>query len=861
VVARDAHTILADHLERARLRGETGGAKVGPEPRTVLQTLQEDVRADVRRGDDAEPITRAADDGSVQVHACHGPVRQLQVLRESLLAVLEVDRSLEPRDIVVMTPDIEVYAPIVSAAFAPRDDDEDAEGGTGPPDLPVRVADRALTDDNPVAGVLTTVLELSSGRVGASEVLDLLASEPLRARFGLSAADLETLPGWLLESGVSWGIDAEHRRELIDLDDGSHTWSFGLDRWTLGAAMADDGTRMVGGVVPYDEVEGAAVELLGRVAAATDHLFHWLRALRAPRPIEAWQEALAETVTALCDPGPGPHRDAALASQLAEVRAALEDMVADARTKEGRFPALQLTLEELRGMLGERLGGGTSHTSYGTGAITVTGLVPLRNVPHRVVCLVGMDDGAIPRTGARHGFDLLESPSRPGDPDRRLEDRQLVLDAILAARDHLIITYTGHDPRTNEVRQPAAPVSELLEVLDRSVRYADRRAPDERTGTPPSLRPARAIVVRTHPLQPHSARYFRQALEGEEPVPRAFDRHHLAAARAAVTASGHAPPFLAARLAPPPDGPATAGVVELDDLVRFLEQPVRFLLRRRLGLSLGEDDQRLEDRDPLELDPLERWKLGQDLLERQLAGPVSERWREVTLAGGTVPVGGLGDVALGGIEELVDRLVERVGLLGAGEEVVPVDVAVTPPDGTSEPIRLLGAVTLRGDHVVHVGVSAPKAKHQLATWARLLAVAAARGDLTPRARLIGGDRSLASGVRELDLDPSGTAAVARLGELVGLYLEGHRAALPVLPETAKAYTVARRDGRTPDEAVRDAHHRAWVGNRRFGGERDDAYVVQAFGRETELAEVVARHPIGDAAEQIWRPLLDAGVDR
>jgi len=100
-----------------------------------------------------------------------------------------------------------------------------------------------------------------------------------------------------------------------------------------------------------------------------------------------------------------------------------------------------------------------------------------------------------------------------------------------------------------------------------------------------------------------------------------------------------------------------------------------------------------------------------------------------------------------------------------------------------------------------------------------------------------------------------------LGELVGLYLEGHRAALPVLPETAKAYTVARRDGRTPDEAVRDAHHRAWVGNRRFGGERDDAYVVQAFGRETELAEVVARHPIGDAAEQIWRPLLDAGVDR
>lgn len=192
---------------------------------------------------------------------------------------------------------------------------------------------------------------------------------------------------------------------------------------------------------------------------------------------------------------------------------------------------------------------------------------------------------------------------------------------------------------------------------------------------------------------------------------------------------------------------------------------------------------------------------------------------------------------------------------------MPVDLAIDLDPGVAEPIRLIGSVALRGEHVVHVGVSAPKAKHQVAAWVRLLAVAAAREDLHPRALLIGGDKGLADGVRELAFDPAETAITERLGELVALYLDGHRTALPALPETARAYAAALRDGRTPEQAVSDAHHRAWVGRQRFGGDRDDAYVVQAFGRETALADVAARYPFVSAAERIWRPLLDAEAER
>ncbi len=844
-VVRAAHTVLAPHLGSAvRLPGPEEPA----EPVTALAVLQDDVRHDRRRGwGRAAPALQWSDgDGSVQVHACHGALRQLEVLREVLLGLLEDDPTLEPRDIVVLTPDVEAYAPIVPAAFPRRQRDGAGGGDDGPADLPVVVADRTVHEGDAVGSSLLAVLDLATARVTASQVLDLLATAPVRARFSLSVGDLDELQRWLLDTGVSWGIDAEHRGELIDLADDAHTWSAALDRWTLGAAMADDGTRLVGDVLPYDDVEGGGVELLGRVGAATEAV--------SPQ---------AAVVASLFDPGPGPGRSAELTAQLAQVRGMLDDVVTDAATVSGESSAVELSLEELRGIVADRLVTGTGPAATGTGAITLTGLVSLRNVPHRVVCLVGMDDGALPRAGVQHGFDLLEAPSRPGDPDPRLEERQLWLDAVLSATDHLVITYSGHDPRTNERLQPAVPVSELLEVLEASF-----------------IGPV--TVVHSQPLQPHSARYFRDPVPGEEPVLRAFDPQHLAAARAAVRATGPAPGFLATPLPPPAAELVAAEVVELDELIRFLTHPVRFLLQRRLGLSLGEDDRRLADRDPTELGGLERWQLGQELLELRLADGVPERWRELTMASGTAPVGGLGEVALQGIEEVVERVVAKVGEIDGDRRLRAVEVGVPVTGAHVDGTRLVGSVELVGRTVLHVGVSRPKAKHQLAAWVRTLSVLAGDPELRPQAVLIGGDRRLVAGVRQIGLDPlAGLAAgvdttsgatppgpdelaeVARahLGDLVSLYLRGHREVLALLPETAAEYAAARADGLDHPTAIATAHHRAWVGNGGFGGDRDDAYVVQAFGRDTELADIDARHPLGAAAELLWRPLLAARARR
>jgi len=88
---------------------------------TLLGRIQADVRAD--RAPPGLPLPEAGDeralldpeDRNLQVHACHGRARQVEVVRDAILCLLADDPTLEPRDIVVMCPDIEVFAPLIHA--------------------------------------------------------------------------------------------------------------------------------------------------------------------------------------------------------------------------------------------------------------------------------------------------------------------------------------------------------------------------------------------------------------------------------------------------------------------------------------------------------------------------------------------------------------------------------------------------------------------------------------------------------------------------------------------------------------------------------------------------------------------------
>jgi exodeoxyribonuclease V gamma subunit len=763
---------------------------------TLLARLQSDVRADrwpaIAGDGDARPVLDQSD-RSVQVHACHGRARQVEVLRDAILHLLDEDATLEPRDVIVMCPDIETFAPLIQATFGAGDvfeDDDELEAlpaDVRPPDLRVRLADRSLRQTNPVLGVVARLLDLVDERLTASQVLDLADREPVRRRFGLDDDDLARIEDWVAASGIRWGLDAAHRAPFKLEALGAGTWRAGVDRLLVGVTMTEDEQRLFNDVLPLDDVDSGAIEVAGRFAELVDRVQTALDALSAPKTIDAWAAAIANAADALTATS---ERDS---WQRAELDRLLGDVVAEAEQSNGT----RLVPAELRALLAERLKGRPTRANFRTGHLTICTLMPMRSVPHRVVCLLGMDDGVFPRKSPRDGDDLMLLDPHVGDRDARTEDRQLLLDALLAATDQLIVTYTGNDERTNLVRPPAVPIGELLDVVDRTVRTDEGRA--------------RNRVETRHPLQPFDPKNF---TPGELMPARAwsFDPVTLHGARALSTERAPAAPFLAGPL--PAD---TATLVELEDLVRFAGHPVRAFLRQRLGISVGDYADEVADALPVELDALERWGVGQRLLDGVLAGASIDACVAAEVARGALPPGRLATPVIGRIRPIVAHIAAAAQAeLGEGAEPASVDVKIALADRRT----LSGTVPgVHGDVLRTVTYSRVNARHRLTAYVRWLALTAAHPERPFAAATIGQARRGASDSATITIariPPLAEEAPKRealaseqLSKLVDLYDRGMREPLPLACMTSAAYAAAVFSGADADKAARNEWESGW----------------------------------------------------
>ena len=786
-------------------------------PSTLLGRLQEGLRTDRAPGGPLPELDPA--DRSVQVHACHGPDRQVEVLREIVLGLLAADETLEPRDVIVMCPDIEAFAPLISASFGLATE-ASAEGAEDPHPghrLRVRLADRALRQANPLLGTVSALLELADARVSASHVLDLVGSGPVRRRFRLDDDALDRLGELVVRSGVRWGLDGEHRKPFALHGFPQNTWAAGLDRMLLGVAMAERPGEQswLGTALPLDDVDSSDVELVGSLAEILDRLRAALTALRGPQPLTAWVAALLDGLSALTATTPSE------AWQESQARAELAEVVRSAGPQAGTVP---LSLSDVRGLLADRLRGRPSRANFRTGTLTVATLVPMRSVPHRVVCLLGVDDGVFPRTGAPDGDDVLARAPWIGERDPRSEDRQLLLDALTAATEHLVVVHSGMNERTGAPRPPAVPIGELLDAVDATVRVPDGRASE-------------AITTR-HPLQPFDPRNFLL------PRPFSFDRNGLEGARASQGARHPEPPFLGAPLAPAVE----ADTVELDDLVRFLEHPMKAFLRQRVGMVPRSEDEEPGDALPVALDGLAEWGVGDRMLRDRLAGAEADQTVQAEWRRGELPPGSLGAAVLEKVAAAVEPLVTVARELRVGEPE-SLDVAAQVADG----VRVVGTVAgVHGHTLLTVEYSRLAAKHRLRAWARLLALTLTRPGVEWRAVTLGRGKG---GIARATLRPLGVEeARAALADLVALHREGLREPLPLSMRCAEAYARARR----LNTGIRDAEAAA---ERDWRFERADESIVAVLGADPEFRAVLAQRcgaesRFGALAERVWRPLLD-----
>ena len=791
--------------------------------KSLLAAIQASVRGNRSAAGDLPLLDEA--DQSLHIHACHGRARQVEVMRDAILHALREDPTLEPRDVIVMCPDIETFAPLIHATFGAGDvpDAEELEtlpARERPVDLKVRLADRALRQTNPLLGVIAQLLELAAGRMTASQLLALADREPVRRRFRLDDDDLTRLQDWVAESGIRWGLDAAHRApfKLADLPAG--TWRSGIDRVLLGVAMTEDEQRLFGGVLPLDDVESGAIDLAGRVAEFVERVTVIIDAFTRRQSIVAWSEAItraADLLAATAD------RDA---WQRVELERLVEDVLDDAKGNE-----TELDLPEFRALLAGRLEGRPTRANFRTGFLTICTLVPMRSVPHRVVCLLGLDDDVFPRKERRDGDDLMLDDPYIGDRNGRMEDRQLLLDALLAARDRLIVTYSGNDERTNAPRPPAVPIGELLDVVDSTVRLQGGTARDH-------------VLIR-HPLQPFDAANFEHSrlVTG---LTWSFDKTLLDGARALSGPRTQTASFLAERLPP-----VSSDLVEVEDLVRLLQHPVRGFLRQRLGVGVRDYSVEVNDDLSVELDGLDKWGVGERLVKAGLSGVPGRTAIKAEIARGTLPPGLLGQPVVHEVFPNAERIVEVAQDLLPEGSLTSVDVRVDL-DGRA----IHGTIPGVADNLVSmVTYSRLSAKHRVASWVRLLTLTAAHPDRPFAACAIG--RSSGNGIAVARIDllgddaaSRGANAVAELAALLDLYDRGLREPLPLYCATSFAYAEAVARGADPVAAARKAWKSEWTYDKEDKEPEHQLVLGGVLALDDVLAEMPGEEETGESWESV-----------
>ncbi|MGC3952688.1 MAG: exodeoxyribonuclease V subunit gamma [Propionicimonas sp.] len=780
-----------------------------PRPETLLGWLQGDLAADRLP---PRPRDLAADDRSVQLHLSHGLHRQVEVLREVLAAEFAADPTLEPREIVVVTPRLDEVAPLVTATFmAPgRTDDHPGHG------FRVQLADRSVAQTNPLVGLLLTLLELPDSRFEASTVLDLCAQPAVAARFGFSDDRHDRLVELVERTGVRWGLSAPQRAGFGLGQYPQNTWLAGVQRMLLGVTLDETDLVTARTVLPLDDIGSSDIELVGGLAELIGRLSRLLTSFASPATLADWTTRCRAAVESLV-------------SLPADQQWQLADLWAGLAQLAGRGDEGLLGRHGARRVIGDEFGDRPARGSFGAGALLVCGPTSLRHVPHRVTVLLGWDAERYPRRSGRHGDDLLGREPLTGDPSAGLADRQLLLDAIHATRERLIVIARSRGDAGNEELPLAAPLQELLDALELTAAAAE---------------PVHRRITVIHPLQPFDPGYFDLARPELVSVDRLGYRGARAMAEERPARNRHRMGVL-----PPPE--LSAGVL-LDDLAAFFAHPARQLLRQRAGLSLAEPRE-ASDALPLELDGLSRWKIGDRVLRQLRAGAPREAVEQAEWLRGELPPAALGDRELGQV----------FAQAGAALRRVPADAAPTNARDLNLPVEvpghgvvgLHGRVTVSGDTLLQVEFSSLQPRHRIGAWLRLLALAAAEAG-QPRAVVVGKKRSIALAA------PPPAEAATLLGRYLALYRLGLSRPLPAPAWTCERLARQRRrgfDAQQPAELA-GAVKEPW------GWDDDDHW--RAFYRLPDLlavrADAVELPPpatgettlLGALAQLIWAPLLE-----
>ncbi|MCH1920893.1 exodeoxyribonuclease V subunit gamma [Shewanella sp. A3A] len=781
---------------------------------TLLQGIQQDILEMETRGQLLGPDSElyltldgrrvlSADDHSLLLRSCHSPLREVETLHDHLLWMLSNDPQLQAKDIVVMLPDVAAYAPYIDAVFSRRD---------GQYYLPYAIADRGASQESPLISAFLALLDIHRSRFALTDILAILEVPATLKRFGLDSEELALVRQWLDRAGVRWGRSADSRSQQQLPAFEQNSWAAGLKRLILGYALEDD-AELFHGQLAVPGVEGQNAQALGKLFNFIESIDEISRQLAVPASIDMRVQQLSQLCTEFYDAE--DERDTQALMTINSAIAKLESELFTAGFNEPLDNTIlqqsfSSQLEESR--VGQR---------YLAGAINFCTLMPMRSIPFKVVCLLGMNDGLYPRVQHPVGFDLMaQRLPRKGDRSRRLDDRYLFLEALLSARQQLYISYVGRSQRDNSPRNPSMLIAELLEYCQLTCvpeALLPQLSTDKRLSGDQLAQLEQAInarLIKQQPLQPFDASLYQPELlsSDELPLTPSFSPQWcptpLQQARAEFM---HGAPLALADTEVSDD----SDIIELQALVRFYRNPVQYFFNRSLKLDLGLSLNADDNDEPFMPNALQRYQLQSLMLSDALEhdGVVDVTLSQKLKASGRLPNAPFDELTLNQYHRDIAPILERsLYLRGDSQQKLLIDVPLAELN-----LRLQGHLdNVAGKGLVDLRPGVAKHRDIIRLYLRHLAMNA-------------------MGVRRhsylLDIHNfhafaplAPEQAVQQLAHWVQRFIDGQQRPLMLPPNTALAYAQSGAD----DHAGRLADAQSvWQGGQ-FAGEGSDPHLQRCF---------------------------------
>ncbi|MDB5817776.1 MAG: exodeoxyribonuclease subunit gamma [Rhizobacter sp.] len=875
-------------------------------------TLLEQVQAHVR---DLLPLAEhpradvPARDRSVVFHVAHSAQREVEILHDQLLAMLadsaagiddasDAQPPLKPRDIVVMVPEIDGFAPAIRAVFGQYSRQDKRY-------IPFDIADVKSRGNNPVVVALEWLLRLPQQRCRLAEVRDLLDVPAIAARFDVSADQLPTLAAWMAGAGVRWGLHADQRAELgLNACGEQNTWMFGLRRMLLGYASGEGAT--FDDIEPYGEVGGLEASVAGSLADLVDTLAAWWQLGSQPATPGQWAGRCRRLIEDLFEPTDERER-----ATVGALQRGLQTWLSACDSAEFDEPVPLAVLREAwlaaidEPTLGKR---------FLAGGVTFCTLMPMRAVPFEVVCLLGMNDGDYPRQTQRSDFDLMGLPGlrRPGDRSRRDDDRYLMLEALLSARRTLYVSWVGRSVRDNSEQPPSVLVAQLRDYLTAGW-----------TGD--------VVAERTteHPLQPFSRRYFEGGVEqdvyassghagsiGRSAV-RSVGADSMESAESSAMSGGSglgalftfAREWRAAHIEAVDEVvPASTAAHEaaldaaltVDTLARFLANPVKAFFRARLDVVFQDDEAAADDDEAFAIAGLDEYGLVAELIGDVDRHPevgdslhMAERIAQVQRSG-RLPIGEMGARAA---DKLMSTLAPMLAAWRGLQRRYP-DAAAKQPlrypassaslassldrfDSTADASHAseldMPPVDADGDLRIDDWLDSLRADGEERVWMALVPHRVCSGDLAKKKPLVlRGDKLIGAWVRALVASACGfevrgvivgrdatvtvgpvdfEEAQAVLGLLLDGYATGMSVPLPVAAKTALAWEAliagdASKNVSSSREALREVAS-VYEGGFQLRGECEEPCLARCF---PDFEALISDGRFEEISERLYGPM-------